>query len=355
MHRLPQKISLVTQTATLLREEIAAGRWTHWLPGEHELRKQLHVSRTTLRGALSQLHRQGIIRCQQGRRREILLRKAPAKKVQSQRVVLLMPELTQGRLFRAFLIDRLREHLAEEGYFLETHVSRVPYRARSPRDMEQLAAMLRPAGWVLMGATEPLQKWFVEHRLPCVIAGTPYGDIQLPSVDVDYNAVCRHAVGQFVAHGHRQIVLLNPHPGGAGEAVTEAGFREVVAQFKARGVEASVVRHDGTLENICARLDALRARRPAPTAFLVSRARHALTVLCHLSQNGLRVPKDVAIISRDDELFLEDVVPTMARYSNLPGAFAAKLSRTVVAMLRGDGRPYAHKIMPKFIPGRTLD
>ena len=354
MNRLPQKTSLVTQTAAVIREEIEAGRWKKWLPGEHELCSQLHVSRTTVRSALGELARQQIIKSHQGRRREITLRKAPEPKGKSNRVVLLMPDPMQGMLFRAYLVDRLREHLAKEGYLLETHVSRNPFRARSAQALEELATMLQPAGWVLMGSTELLQRWFSERGLPCVIAGTRYHGVQVSSVDVNYTAVCRHAVGQFVSRGHRQLVLLNPDHGAAGELVTELEFQKATAELKGRGVEGTVVRHDGTPQNICARLDGLMSRKQRPTAFLISRARHALTVFCYLTQIGFRVPQDVAIISRDHETFLEDIIPTMARYYNKPSSFAARLSKTVAEMVHGTHRVVDHRIMPQFIPGETL-
>lgn len=52
MNRLPQKVSLVAQTASVILEEIESGRWIGSLPGEHELCAQLHVSRRTVRAAL---------------------------------------------------------------------------------------------------------------------------------------------------------------------------------------------------------------------------------------------------------------------------------------------------------------
>src|SRR5688572_2182208 len=111
MNRLPQRTSLVAQTAAIIIEEIESGTWAGWLPGEYELCEQLHVSRTTLRGALDQLHRDGLIKCHQGRRREIVSSRHLRPKGQSNRVVALMPDPLKDLLFRAFLVDRLREHL----------------------------------------------------------------------------------------------------------------------------------------------------------------------------------------------------------------------------------------------------
>src|ERR1019366_9294331 len=76
MNRLPQKISLVAQTASVLLEEIQGGRWVGSLPGEHALCAQLHVGRKTLRAALEQLRQEGRLKCERGRRRMIVSRGA---------------------------------------------------------------------------------------------------------------------------------------------------------------------------------------------------------------------------------------------------------------------------------------
>jgi DNA-binding LacI/PurR family transcriptional regulator len=355
MNRIPQRSSLVTQTADVIRDEIRSGRWSHWLPGEYELCAQLHVSRRTIRAALEQLGRQGILRCDQGKRREIIGRHSPHRQPASKRVVLLMPmPLLSLSPFSVFLIDHLREHLAEDGYILETHASRVLYRAHMPQELENLEASLRPAGWVLLQSTEQMQRWFTERHRPSVVVGSRYQGVQLPSVDTDYGALCEHAVGRFLARGSRCLVLLNPDPEAAGDKKTREGFLEAAGKTKLADVRAEVVRHDGTVGSICARLTSLMARAQPPTAMLVSRPRHVLTVLGHLLRRGVRVPEDMAVISRDDDSFLEDVVPTVARYSRNPKVFASKVSGVVLQMVHGARHFPDYKIMPSFVPGETL-
>jgi DNA-binding LacI/PurR family transcriptional regulator len=199
-----------------------------------------------------------------------------------------------------------------------------------------------------------MQRWFTEHQLPCVVLGSCYPQIALPSVDTNYVAVCRHAVGQFLTHGHRRIVLLNPPPGAAGDMKAEAGFLEAVQKTSLPNVEARIVHHDGTVRSVCSRLDWLMRSPAPPTALLVSRAQHVLTVLGHLLLCGFRVPEDVALISRDDDSFLEIVVPSLARYSGNPEVFATKLSRVVLGIVRGKHTADEHRIMPNFVPGMTL-
>ena len=297
MNQLPQKISLVAQAAAVILDEIESGRWIGSLPGEHELCAQLHVSRRTVRAALKQLCRDGVVKCCHGKRREIVKRGKSQTKLVSSRVVFLTPApLHTLSQLEIFLIDRLREHLAEEGYLLEIHSGRVPYRARLSHQLQHLEETLHPAGWVLSQSTEAMQRWFAQRRLCAVVFGSGYPDVELSSVGFDYAAVCRHAVGQFLAHGHRRIVLLNPMIRAAGDIKTEAGFGEAVQKTRVENVTANIVHHDETVRNICGRLDALMRMADRPTALLVSRTNHVLTVVGHLLSCRFRIPQDVAAV-----------------------------------------------------------
>src|ERR1017187_7829800 len=120
MNRLPQRLSLPAQTVAILKEEIQAGRWCKWMPGEYELCRQLRVGRQTLRAALVQLQKEGWVRSRQGKRRQIVARQGWLAPAASGLVVLLTPNPMQ--LLRPFTVlwtNELREHLAEAGYNLE--------------------------------------------------------------------------------------------------------------------------------------------------------------------------------------------------------------------------------------------
>jgi LacI family transcriptional regulator len=355
MNRLPRKIPLSVQTSIAIMEEIAIGRWDQWLPGEHELSSLLHVSRRTVRAALEQLRRDGVVECRPGTRREIIRRKPEALKPASSRAILLTPvPLHLMNPFSIFLIDRLREHLGAEGYSLEIHAGREPYRTRRPQQLKKLEETLRPAAWVLTQSTASMQHWFARCGLPCVVVGSSYPGVALPSVDFDYAAVCRHAVGQFLARGHRRIVLLNPRSRAAGDMKGEEGFLQAVKNTSTSNVEATIDYHDGTVANVRSRLEALMRLKERPTALLVSRAHHFVAVLGHLLVNQFRVPDDVAVISRDDDSYLENIVPLPARYSGNPELFASTLSRVVLEAISGRKPATEHRLMPKFFPGQTL-
>ena len=355
-NRLPQKSSLVAQTAAILKERIQSGEWHKWLPGEHELCAQLRVARMTLRGALRQLQRSGLVRARQGKRREIVARKRRALPGASGPVLLLTPvPLYVLPHLHVFCANELREALEKVGFHFEIHAERGLYGHGCGAGLERLMEQLRPAGCVLLSSTEKMQSWFSRRRLPCVIWGSKHAGVELPSVDKAYRAICRHAVGLFLARGQRRLVLLNPESGAAGDLESEEGFWEGVAQHKQKDVEANVVRHRGTADDLCSALGVLFERRAPPSALLVSRAANVLTVMGCLMRRGLRLPEDVALISRDHEPFLEAVVPSVARYVVSPESMAHRISAAVLEMVQtGLVSAANYQIMPQFTPGDTL-
>ena len=351
MKRVPQRTSLVSQTVEVLRDAIRAGEWPRWLPGELELVRRLQVSRVTLRAALEMLQRQKLIRAGQGRRREVL---RPARVTQRPRarkaVVLLTPE-PMHRLPSSTVIwmDELRTHLDAAGWPLEIQAGAAAYRRRPAHALEELAARLHPAGWVLYRSTLEMQRWFGEHAPETVIAGSRHPSVALPAVDVDYAAGCRHAAGRLRAEGHRRLAVVRADTALAGDLESEAGFRA------GAGCEVVTALHDGTVRGICRTLERLYARPPAPTGLLVFHAQPLLTVLGWLQREGWRVPGRVSVVGRDDEPFLEAVLPAPARYALDVSRFARKIARLVTGLVqRGGGRPQQYRIMPTFVRGDSL-
>ena len=353
--RIPQRSSLAAQAADILREEIHSGVWSQCLPGEMELCERLQVSRVTLRAALAQLQRERLVKAGQGRRREIIkMRPRVRRKTASKQVIFLLTHpLSVTPQFVLFLIDDLRERLSRDGYQLETLTHAASYIARPERTLQALIARHQPAGWILCQSTPAMQQWFSARNLPCVISGSRPSVIELPAIDVDYHALCRHAASRFLAKGHRHLGLVNPQPVLAGDRESEHGFRDGVSHHPESRI--TFCHHDGTRDNVCAQLDRLLNVPDRPTALLVSRANHVLTVLGHLSRRGLKVPQDMALISRDDDPVLQHVVPTVARYTTDSALFARKLCRLVLEVVRsGVIRPRRQQLMPHFLPGETL-
>jgi DNA-binding LacI/PurR family transcriptional regulator len=77
--------------------------------------------------------------------------------------------------------------------------------------------------------------------------------------------------------------------------------------------------------------------------------------LTHLLQTGRRIPQDLAVMSRDDEAFLEHITPAVTRYTNNPIQFARRVSMAARKLAESGGLPpRGIRLMPKFVRGETL-
>ncbi len=198
-----------------------------------------------------------------------------------------------------------------------------------------------------------MQRWFSGRRLPCLAAGSCAPGIPLPSVDVDYRAACRHAGGMLWRKGHRRITLVQPQDSFGGDMDGEAGLRESLHGLP--GAHLKVLRHDGTTAHLRLLLDgAMRAPHP-PTAYLVARPSYVLTVMMHLLHRGQRIPKDIAVISRDGAPFLQFTCPSTAHYATNPTVLARRVFMAVRQMAETGALPArAIRLMPTFVPGDTV-
>jgi len=357
MNLVLKRPSLVSEATAALRKTLKSDLWTEYLPGERVLSSQLHVSRQTLRAALKQLRQEGLVQVEPGRRRRILRDSGSSStRAQSKVVCMLSPlPLHSLRPFDIFLVDNIREHLAEEGYHLELNVSHRYYSKHPFKALESLVHQKPIAAYILFLATLQIQRWFLDRGLPVCVAGSSYPEIELPAVDVDHRAVCRHAVGTFFSKGCRQIVLLIDDVHRAGDEESRIGFLEAANKLHGAPRQAIIAEHNGTSAGICARLDLLLNTTTPPDAFLVANSAHVLTVIGHLLRRGIRLPGQVNLISRDDDSFFKYVVPTVARYKFPPALFGRKLSRIVVQLARGTNVPGKNNLLvPQFIKGETM-
>jgi len=350
MTPLPQRISLVEQTAQTLRTQLAHQEWSSRLPGEQTLASLLNVGRNTVRAALALLESEGRIKTTNGRRREIV---PSQERVQPQahRAVLVMARpMGEFPPSTTLWIHGTRSRLEALGWQFQIFVEPDVFRSRPAKLLKAMTGTRADTVWILHRSTAAMQHWFQEQGLRTVLAGSRHEAITLPNVDSDLRAASRHAAGRFLAHGHRRLAILRPAERFAGDAESVTGFREGL-----RDAEWQEVPCQNSPAGVIRALRQLIKSPSPPTGLYVLHPEHCVTALSFLLRQGIAVPSQLSVICRDDEPYLSLLTPEPTRYRRSARAMASKLSGQVVEAVKASTRAgKSLTIMPASVPGETL-
>ena len=352
-----QRHSLASQAAASITQAIEEGSWDEYLPSERRLCEMLRVSRPTIRTALQILEKNGLIEIRHGRRNRLL---APSKRTTSQRQSRLIGLVTHepfSHLTAATyqIISELRTQLAEHGFTTEVLVCQANNAQTQRRKLAEFVRQNRVVCCVLMSVSKDVQQWCAEHSIPVLVLGSCHYEVKLPSLDIDYRSVCRHAGGIFLSKGHRRIALVVPNSGVAGDLASEEGFLEAVQRNPYSDARASIIRHNGTAQSIAAKLDIAFKSAHAPTALLVAKPTHVFIVILYLLKRGLSVPDTVSFMARDYDHIFETVSPPISHYNLEGDAFIHRLSRLMLQLVdQGRLAPEPYLVFPKYVPGGTI-
>ncbi len=352
-----QRRSLVVQVADVLLQDLRSGKWVGELPGENALAERLQVSRFTIRAALDMLRREGLISRVQGRPTLITAKARTLRQPASTRAIGFLSTEPLHALSPAILyrIAEMRRHLQDNGYHLDLHLG---LQRRGPHLLANLARLIRHARadcWVLHLSTPEIQRWFMEHDVPTIVSGSCYEGIDLPFLEIDRRAVCRHAAGLFLGLGHRRVALLTVEDKAAGDIAGEQGFREGFEKSPHRDAEPIVRYHDGTMPGLRAALTSLMRSKSPPSGVLIARSMYVFAAMGHLMNAGYRIPRDVSVISRDDDSYLAFAEPSIARYRVNVRGFGRRLLRMVLQMATlGSVTPRQNWVMAQYCEGKSL-
>jgi DNA-binding LacI/PurR family transcriptional regulator len=345
--------SIAMQVAQALRTEIGSRSWQRSLPGERQLAVQFQVSRKTIRKALAELRAEGVLQTERSRGSVIpgaRRRRGPTHP----RIALLLPEPLEGsRPFTALWVNHLMGLLQETGHPLQIFHGAKYFGPNAAGALARLTAANSARCWLVARSNRPLQEWFAASGLPALISGSAHPGVALPSVDIDHRALCRHAAGLFLRLGHRRLALFLEPGGHGGDIESEQGFRAGLATA-ADALEPIVCTPERSAPSILREVQRLLASREPPTGLLLSNSYSYLTVLSYLGSLGRRVPRDMSVISRDEETFLRFMHPTPTYYATPPAKFAQALHLALKRILAGDRDPFASRIMPDLVPGKSI-
>ena len=350
---MPSRGNLVLDCVRVIKLRVESGEWQQLLPGERRLATVLQVGRDTIRLALQELEREGLLgSAEAGSRRRIRSVATNQAASRTLRISLLahrrLEQLPQPLLLE---IDRIRSTLADKGGSLEL-IAPPWYEQKNPAN--RLATLLDEepcSAWILLRSSAAVQEWFMQRRIPCLIRGYPHPGISLPHLDVDWRATARHAAGQLWRLGHRRAAILVPADPLKGVEAAVQGVKDLDED----GFEATTQVEDGSPSGVARVLSrALQVKNP-PTAIIATRARQAATALTWLASKGIQVPGHISLITLASEPFLDHLVPEISGYRTDPDAVAKLVTRRLERIVGGDPSPGGSPwISPEVVKGASL-
>jgi hypothetical protein len=346
-----RRASLSDQAAEALREAVRRRVWGYVLPGEHELARQLGISRPSVRAALSRLAADGLIEISKGRRTRLLRQPRHPPSRTAPAVCVITPAPLTGD--HAVLLE-LRAELAVQGIGWEEVVDGSLGGKHPERRLKEIVAGRHQVCWLMLAVSAAIQRWFEQSGLPAMVLGSCFPGVSVPSIDSDYRAVGWHAAGCLARSGHRHIALILPHRPMPGDSACRDGMADYLRQM-GPGFSVTELAAGPSASSLEAKLDGLLARRSTVTAIVTMRPQYSLTVFYQLLRSGRRIPEDVSVISRDTHSLLEQGMPNLTCYRTAFSKQAHRASRVVQALLAGrrvSNRPSL--IIPTFVAGSTV-
>lgn len=353
---MPTRTNLISECVRVMKARIDSGEWGEFLPGERRLADILQVGRDTIRHALGELEKSQVIApTASGSRRKILATPV-ATPVETADRPLKIGMLSTHRLERLpqpmlFEVDQIRTALAAKNGTLRV-LSPPWYDQKNPEQrLEQLVREEACTAWILYRSSLSVQRWFEENRAPCLVRGYPQPGVNLPHLDVDWQATAHHAAAHLWRLGHRRIAVIAPRETLGGVAAAVRGIME----FPEEGFQPLKLVEDGTVEGIIRTLSRALTANDAPTALVATRPRQAATALSWLGSRGIRVPDRLSLISLASEPFLEFLVPMITGYRVNPEATAKLVIRRLERLAGGGPSAAANPwIVPDFEKGASI-
>ncbi|MBK1826899.1 substrate-binding domain-containing protein [Haloferula rosea] len=338
-----------------MKSRIAQGDWSNDLPGERRIADTLQVGRDTVRLALQQLEKEGVISpAAKGTRRKVLIQQATDydPSTHAIRVGLLSSKnlelLPQPTLLE---VDRIRMALASLGGSLAVFSPSWFHSARPGKRLRELLKEEPCNAWILHRSSAAIQRSMEQTGTPCLIRGYPHEGITLPHLDIDWAAAGRHGAGALWRLGHRRVAVLTPPDALMGVQAAVHG----ISSLGEPGFEVVVAEEDGTAEGTAKVLNRVFRSNKPPTAVIASRPRQTVTALSWLNLQGLRVPEEVSLLSLGHEPFLDHLLPEISGYWTSPEMVARRLVRRIEVLCQGHGRSGGNPwINPDFRKGKSI-
>jgi len=347
--------SLIARVADALRERILTKVWGEELPPVRLLAAQLGISIPTLRAAETILAKEGLLEIHHGKPTRILEMgkgsRAPQKSLGLLATRSRLEPNPNGR--DMFLIESI---LREAGLELHHYQLTRLLLANDGAKLRELFTKSTVDGWLLISAGNRVHELAVQLKINAFVIGSCQAHLPLPSADLDYAAISRHAAGELLRLGHRRFTVVSPPKPNIGDILSLQAFSEYVSNDPLeRGGSVQALELDGDAKHIARDLGRLMRREPHPTAIYSIQQTHTLSCLTWLLHNGFRVPEDVSVLNRDYNELLSAAIPSIGGYKLELSMFYERLARCVIQFFATGSKQHGTaRLFADFVSGESI-
>ena len=183
----------------------------------------------------------------------------------------------------------------------------------------------------------PTQLEETARQVPVVLIDRYFDDTSLPYVCTDNYAGGYMATEYLIHKGYRNLLALQGVRTSMPNKERLRGFRQAIKDYESMGVQGRVAGESFSVENGYNEAMLLLGSEGAPDAVFAFSTTILLGVLKAVKELGLAIPSDVALISFDNNRFLDYFDPAVTRIEQPLNAIGKLATDTIIKMIEGDG------------------
>lgn len=342
--------SLSEQVAHHLKELLAKGRWVDFMPGTPALEAILGVDRKTISSAIRILIKEGWLEDQGlGKKRKILDR------IEGQKLFrvgfLGYDDDGDLRLVR----DLFEKFSTRNGILMEVTPDSM---SGLNWDVSRIADMVRSMdmdAWIVPGGSIEVLEWFEASGMPVYAVFGRHQQFEIDGFSFNFEKALIALADRLLDLGHQRISLVTRRER---RKPTLGAFEEFLFECLSpagiRPDSISLPDWEETPEGFHDLLESLFRFTP-PTALILPEPFFVHSAIQFFATKGIKVPKDVSVVSSEDCMDFHWTLPKVARFNPDRGKAGEMAAEWVEKVRKGFPAPKKKTSYPvEFIDGGTL-
>ena len=198
----------------------------------------------------------------------------------------------------------------------------------------------------------------VSETVPVVLIDRYFENTKLPYVCTDNYIGSYMAAEYLIDKGYRNILAIQGVQSSMPNKERVRGFRRAVADHESEGVRETIIGDSFSVDNgYTQAMAALSLEGPRPDAIFAFSTTILLGVIKAVRDLGLKIPDDVAIISFDNNRFLDFLNPSITRIEQPVNLVGKLVVDCITQLIDGDDEdsstPLQTLLRPTLIEGKS--